>query len=52
MRISSVDRKVRSADGSLLSIRIIEPASNPARRQEGKGVGIREVDRILPQGEC
>ena len=52
MRISSVDRKVRSADGSLLSIRIIAPASNPARRQEGKGLGIREDDRIPPQGEC
>ncbi len=52
MRNSSVDRKVRLSDWHLFSIRIIEPESNPTRRQEDKEFGIREVDGILLPGGC
>jgi len=52
MEYSSVDWKVHISNWYFISIRIIEPESNPARRQEGKGFGIREVDGILLPGRC
>ena len=52
MEYSSVDWKVRLSDWYFVLIRIIEPESNPTRRHEDKGFGIREVDGILLPGGC
>ena len=52
LRNASVNRKGYLSECYPFSIRIIEPESNPTRRQESKGFGIREVDGILLPGRC
>ena len=52
IRNSSVNRKACLSDWHLFSIRLVEPESNPTRRQESKGFGIREVDGILLPVRC